>query len=217
MSQNIKNLGTFVLKSGNMRVSDPGYGKSTWCAGVIPDCRTGRWEALAFFCNDELFFRRVSLLAARAVDGNAGFDLLDSLDKLERANFEVGVDSGQAGMYDDETYGLDSTVTGIPNPSGKDCEEPGERWYKYCCDITLSSERAGVIPTGAVSRSGYGDGGYPVFFQRGEDGKVDLIAIRYILEDAKDDNEDYNNEDFSTDDLVRLIAITSDKGEVKNG
>lgn len=195
MNLDIEKIGTFMLKSGNMRVSDPCYDKATWCAGVIPDCRTGKWEALVSFYDDGLPGRRVSILAARAVGANTGFDLLDSLNKLEHASFEVGVDSGQAGMYDDETYRLDSTVPGIPNPSEEDGVEPGELWYEYCCDITLNPEKAGVIPTGVVSRSGYGDGCYPVFFHKGKDGKVDLIAIRYILEDAKDDSEDYDEED----------------------
>lgn len=202
MNWNIKEIGTFTLSSGAMRVSDPCYDKTVWCAGIIPNCVTGEWQTGVAYYNDALFGRRVALLAARAADSEADFSLVDDLYALELAGFEVGVDSGQAGIYDNDSYGLDSTVEGIPEPDEIFGDEPGSLWYSVCCSATDSDDHAGVIPTGVVSRSGFGDGGYTAFYHKDDNGKTDLIAILYI-----DPSLESQEEDAGEEEKAKLTAM----------
>lgn len=102
----------------------------------------------------------------------------------EPQNFGVGVDSGQAGIFDRKHYRDDSIV-----PSNYqwrdwslDSEEP---WYSLCCDKTISDPEAGVIPYGAVSRSGFGDGLYHCFVCRDENGQITAIKIVFIPEEEQ--------------------------------
>ena len=69
--------------------------------------------------------------------------------------FKVGVDSGQAGVFDKPFYRAGADAGQIPS------EDALEAWYNSCCNQTLHTDHyAGVIPHGVVSNSGYGDGGY---------------------------------------------------------
>lgn len=187
MIWDIKEIGTFTLSSGTMRISDPCYDKTVWCSGAIPNCVTGEWQAGVAYYNDAMWGRRVALLTAKAACSEVVFNLVDDLYALELAPFEVGVDSGQAGMYDDASYGLDSTVEDLPEPDEIYGDEPGSLWYSVCCSVTDSDDHAGVIPTGVVSRSGFGDGGYTAFYHKDSNGKTDLIAILYIDPDLEDE------------------------------
>jgi len=90
--------------------------------------------------------------------GAAGYQKLD---------FEVGVDSGQAGVFDLSHYWNDSVAPEVA---------PEEVWYSMCCAVTLSECSAGVVPFGAVSSSGYGDGGYDGFAVF-----VDGVAVGRLL------------------------------------
>lgn len=214
MKRDFTDIGTFTLESGVMRISDPCYKKDVWCTGIIPNCRTGRWEAVTAYYNDGLFGRRVSMLAARAVDSSASFDLLDELGDLAVGDFDVGVDSGQAGMYDDATYGLDSIAESLPTPPDKIYgTEPGSLWYSCCCEATDTEIRADVLPNGVVSRSGFGDGGYTAFYHIGQDKKVDLIAIQYIDEEMEDAQEEDNvdDEDLAIEAAVLLLLAGNDE------
>lgn len=92
------------------------------------------------------------------------------------ALFEVGVDSGQAGFFDDARF--------KKHNGGDD-----ESFYEKACDTTLSRMQAGVIDEGAVCNSGYGDGGYVCIFHNSndEDGLVDFAYI--IVNISTDDIE----------------------------
>ena len=55
---------------------------------------------------------------------------------------DVGVDSGQAGFYDEAFYQDNSIFKGMPEPE----HDYGDLWYNHACDITLSEMSAGVMP-----------------------------------------------------------------------
>lgn len=210
MKRDFTDIGAFSLESGVMRISDPCYKKDVWCTGAIPNCKTGKWEAVTAYYNDGLFGRRVSMLAARAVDGNASFDLLDELGDLAVGDFEVGVDSGQAGMYDDATYGLDRIVESLPTPDDIYGTGPGSLWFSCCCEATDTENCADVLPNGVVSRSGFGDGGYTAFYHIGKDKKVDLIAIQYIDEEMEDAQEEDDEDDENlAAEAAALLSISN--------
>jgi hypothetical protein len=112
------------------------------------------------------------------------------------AKFEVGVDSGQAGIFDVDHY-KDDSVFGNKKPKFErsTLDESGNKWYAFCCDATLYTKyTAGVIPYGAVSSSGFGDGGYPCIYWTDESGEIVKVAIGFIFDEEADGVEFDDNE-----------------------
>ena len=155
-------IGTFDCVSGILRVTDPCYSRETWCSGTIEDCRTGKWSAEIERQNYGNWGNRIVRLTVTHIDGGTGPE--------DTADFEVGVDSGQAGVFDDAHY------------SGEDSDYDGG-FYDECCRLTLSKKGAGVVSNGAVSCSGFGDGGYQAFYRRDNKGKCFSITIVFIGDD----------------------------------
>ena len=96
--------------------------------------------------------------------------------KCVEQSFEVGVDSGQAGFFDDAFYQNDTVFEELPAPGFA----IGDLWYRHVCDITLCKMSAGVLPSGAVSSSGFGDGGYTCYTHADENGVIDFAFIVFI-------------------------------------
>jgi len=176
-------IGEFEVTGNVLTVSDPCYEPGTWCAGEIPDAKPGIWEAHIGIRHDKKWGDRVAYLAACRKECPNKKLLAEY-----PAPFEVGVDSGQAGIFDRAHYQDASVVTPVPNPISK--EYP---WYSACCHQTLKTEhQAGVIPYGVVSSSGMGDGGYTCRLYasgHGQDFTVwgvmidfDLLKMRNIME-----------------------------------
>ncbi len=57
-------------------------------------------------------------------------------------------------------------------------------WYSMCCQHTLSERSAGVIPGGAVSESGYGDGAYECFYRVNPNDEV--VGVKIVFLKKKD-------------------------------
>ena len=94
----------------------------------------------------------------------------------ESARFEVGVDSGQAGIYDEDYYNKYHTAD--------DCDDD---WYDDICNLTNpAGTKDGKC---AVSSSGFGDGGYTCYMLVNDDNQVIAISIVFI-EDEEEDEED---------------------------
>jgi hypothetical protein len=84
----------------------------------------------------------------------------------------IGVDSGQAGVFDERTFGNDNlklkekyyTMEGrmFKLPYRK----PGDAFYEKMCQITLSNNRWGVCDGGVVTSTGFGDGAYELWTAR---------------------------------------------------
>lgn len=175
-------IGEFEVTDNVLVISDPCYEPGTWCMGHILDVRTGIWTAQIGICQDKTWGERVAYLAAYHKDCPD-----KTLLAKHEAHFEVGVDSGQAGIFDCAHYQDQAVAPDVPNFIGED------RWYNACCHQTLNTEHhAGVIPYGVVSSSGYGDGGYTChFFSTGEGQEFtvwgvmidfDLVNMRKIME-----------------------------------
>ena len=176
-------LGSFEVISGKLAVSDPCYDTDVWCRGELENCKTGTWAASALEKHMGMWRHRICKLIA------VHEDYVNSASvHMERAPFEVGVDSGQAGIFDAAHY-RDPSV--IPDDGHKHLfeGEEAEPWYVYCCDITLRDQSAGVLPFGCVSSSGFGDGGYDCFFWRNSEGQIVRVEIEYLPEDEEEDEE----------------------------
>jgi hypothetical protein len=56
----------------------------------------------------------------------------------------------------------------------------------------LADESWGVLPQGVVSSSGFGDGSYPVFGEKDENGEWVVFEVVFIYdEDEEEDEEDF--------------------------
>lgn len=167
------------IRLGNkVMVSDPCYGLNTWCQGVLENVLPGIYNCEVEYSDEGDWGIRVA--AIEVTHENCGAYMFDI------ADFEVGVDSGQAGIFDYEYYAMFHT----------DCNERehvDDAWYDTVCDITLARESAGTIDDrGFVSSSGYGDGSYDCWIARNKDGYIVAIRIEYITEE--DDEDEWEDE-----------------------
>ena len=178
----MKKIGQFEVKSGKIKVSDPCYDKADGFLGAtIPNAKKGTWNAFVVNVDKGSWGNRVGHLIA--CQGDNQIDKNDS--RWEKNPGEIAVDSGQAGIYDEKWFKDDSVVVGLKRLSEEIiCED--KPWYSFNCDRTIG-RHGGVIPYGAVSSSGFGDGGYDCYTITIK-GKVVAVMIDYGLDD--DCNED---------------------------
>lgn len=101
---------------------------------------------------------------------------LPDLPGFSLTEIHVGVDSGQAGLFDSALYPANGAAD--------------EAFYDKCCDLTLGDAQAGSVGFGIVSSSGYGDGGYNCFVKTNTEGEVVGVAIVYICHGEDEDTED---------------------------
>lgn len=162
-----------IIKLGNkVRVSDPCYGTNVWCSGELDNVKAGDYYVMADVKKTDWGIR-VCSLAVFNVDSMGAKDLTDF---NEQVSFEVGVDSGQAGIYDVEYYNKYHTT-----------DEADDIWYDEICNLTLSKKLYGTTENCAVSRSGYGDGGYDCFVCRNKEGQI--VGIRIVFIEYEDNTE----------------------------
>lgn len=175
-------LGSFQITGSDVVVSDPCYGDDVWCKGELHNVRSGTWEAEIRTGHEG----RVAKLYVNLKGFKRGRI-------WEEAGFEVGVDSGQAGVFDKPSYRTyQKENEAIITPSWKkqikmeEADENGSGvFYAACCSLTCGEDngmtrQAGVLKGGAVSSTGYGDGGYTCYFQKDGQGFISAISIRYM-------------------------------------
>lgn len=127
-------------------------------------------------------------------------DPIDPLSFVPNDTFQVGVDSGQAGFFDLDKY---EAALKDKSDNSRNNDTRFEQFYDNCGENTLGSESWGVVEGfGAVSSSGYGDGGYKLVERRNEDGELIEARIVYMLEgselfpgfEQEEDEEDEGDE-----------------------
>lgn len=190
-------------------VSDPCYDIGIWCQGVIENVLPGEYDCLVKYVDAGRWGIRVAAIQA------VHHDYIKSDLKETMESFEVGVDSGMAGIFGykhyerhhadelDETwydrcFGATFTRTRNPdyedfnwNVEGESIGEMMKRHDEYRNTIKslmyLEKLDANVIyGSGFVSSSGYGDGGYSCWTAKNEDGKVVSIRIKFIGEEDEE-------------------------------
>ena len=169
-------LGTKVL------VSDPCYDYPTWCTGTVENVKPGKYETSVEYWEDtDPFFRgRVSVLYA----------ILEGLNK-ESLNWEIteadiGVDSGQCGIYDFESV---KDIIGTGEYNEKDsfyakacaCTNDDKLQYQELKDLD------NINSIGVVSRSGVGDGSYDLYIAKQDDQVVGFKVV-YLIDDEEDED-----------------------------
>lgn len=183
MDQQPLYLGTFEATSGELVVSDPCYDLGTWCMGNLKNIKKGKWHAYSMVEDSE--GRNSALfIYHESIDAGKAFKYFNREYKVNEAPFEVGVDSGQAGFFDPEVFKNDASV-----PADFEFDDPiwkEKGWYGMCATITLGCDGAGIMPGGAVSSSGYGDGGYFCHFAIDEHHDT-IYADIVFIDDEEDD------------------------------
>ena len=111
-------------------ISDPCYDLLPWCCGVLENVKSGTWHTKAENINVNGWGDRCSALIA-------WHESIEEPDKddFEKTDINVGVDSGQAGIYDYKHY-----------KAIKDDKDGDERWYDSI--QTFVYRRRPVTPVG---------------------------------------------------------------------
>jgi hypothetical protein len=169
-------------------VSDPHYTEPTWCQIKLDNVKPGNYIAYhkTYEYTDGGFLPSMILVIHQ--DHNDDEDLVWDLE-----DGEVGVDSGQAGIFSYETFRKDGLEMEVPTVGwdGKSFEwlesimkdkEDGDDWYLKMTKMTLTTERWGTYDQGIVSRSGQGDGSYNLY-TASIDGEVVAMAVDFAVEE----------------------------------
>ena len=160
-------LGTFEVKSTTLLATDPCYDIPTWCTTTIENMLPGKYLAKAIISNEGSWGERTKELII--VHESKVDNKLSSGWKWEG---DCGVDSGQLGFFEKDLY-----------PKGESTGEMDDKesFYGQCCTITLNDENdgCGVLPYGAVTSSGYGDGNYPCYIAKTKQG-VYAVRVKFF-------------------------------------
>lgn len=170
-----------ITLSNEVMVSDPCYVVPTWCQHKLTNVLPGEYHCQAVKFQDLMWGNRCSFIIAVHKD----FNTEDKLNWRKVAVADIGVDSGQAGIFSMETYRKDEVfVHGQSNFSkmyGSHKDDGGEEWYGHMCDMTLGELGWGTYPNGIVSRSGIGDGSYELRVAKHK-GKVIGMIVDFHME-----------------------------------
>jgi hypothetical protein len=175
-----------IILSKNVRVSDPCYTDDVWCKTQLTNVLPGAYNWSVSFNDTSGWGHRVSGITLI----HESFDDDDSIEWQYHS--EIGVDSGQAGIFCETSYRNDEVASGITTPDvdfGMPDGGEGEKWYTKMCKFTLSEDSYGAYDTGLVSSSGIGDGQYPLYVAYDKDNNIIAmkIEIDYLLDDEDGD------------------------------
>lgn len=157
------------------RITDPCYRRGTWCCGTVAT-KPGLWRYKVVERDLFGWGNRVWELIA----WHSEFRSPSSEDSWRSLPIDVGVDSGQCGIFDDESY-----------PAG-DTGEYGDpsTFYGRACEITLS-DGYGVLGEGVVCRSGLGDGSYEAYqIMSGDAEEAVALKVVFIRDEEEEEDED---------------------------
>lgn len=117
-------LGTLELGK-RVRISDPCYSLNTWCAGVIENVLPGKYLAKMIISDELNWGKRVKSIEV-FLEGTSVPPTIDS-------KIDVGVDSGQCGIYDEEYYSK------FHNDSER--EHVDDNWYDRVGELTYKNQK----------------------------------------------------------------------------
>jgi hypothetical protein len=196
----------FNVTSGKMVCSDPCYEIPTWCQGIVENVKNGKWEAGIASSDEGSGRERISHLWVYNLEAAINNpNLVREIETYQghELGFVGGVDSGQFGFFDFDHYRNDESAKDLKKYDfGGDYispKESGEEWYHAACNLTLGDESWGVLPFGAVSSSGYGDGSYMVKGIKDNNGQYVAFCVEFIGQD-EDDDDDWGDDDFNDDE-----------------
>ncbi len=148
-----KIVGTFTVESGKLIVTDPCYQMGEEEMQIIlSNVKNGNWTASISYTHEEVVESLLVFYGEKKPSG-----------KWHDCGKLIGVDSAQAGVFDITVFGRDDAIQyEVKNVYDIEMDEVGLKYYVACCDMVSTDSQGGVVPGGAVSMSGYGDGMYEV-------------------------------------------------------
>jgi hypothetical protein len=179
-----------TIKLGSeVMVSDPCYTVGTWCQRKLTDVLPGPYRSFVRQTDDTGGWgRRNSLLSV------IHEDYLSEPLTWRALPDDIGVDSGQCGIFSMETYRNDDIfkkeVSEFLKKYNVKSNEDGEEWYGHMCDRTLNEQSWGTYSNGVVSSSGIGDGSYMLSVAKA-DGKIVGIAVDFFMEKLRKKDYEY--------------------------
>lgn len=173
-------------------VSDPCYTIPTWCQAVISNVKPGMYHTTVRKHDAGDWGNRCAMVFAIHEDYVNFQHLL--IDNWELHPADIGVDSGQCGIFSKDSYRDDSYKFPYkPYDFGTDFptnDNGGDLWYRHMVTHTLSEQQWGTYEKGIVSTSGFGDGSYQLFVVKKRN-KIVAFAIDFGVEDGKFIDFDY--------------------------
>lgn len=168
-----------ILLNTKVVVSDPCYEIPTWCQAIVDNVNPGRYHIHVVKSDEGDWGTRCSHLIAIHEDH------CNQDEKFQWVRYpaEIGVDSGQAGIFSMDSYRKDDhpfDTQGYDFGANWDTQD-GDKWYRQMCGRTLGTEQWGLYDKGVVSSSGYGDGSYTLFVAM-KNKKVIGFVINFYLD-----------------------------------
>jgi len=157
----MKNIGTFEVTSGQIRISDPCYDNDavgTFAHSIA--ARNGTWDAWVQLEEAQV----AELIVVRQERSPIRWRRGDC----------IGVDSGTAGVFDESAFRVDAGIPHEPMWS----EEPGDLWYYK--HVVQDQFEAKSITGGVISRTGWGDGIYKFQWSRSSEGTAEAVRIIFF-------------------------------------
>ena len=168
-----------ILLGSQVVVSDPCYTIPTWCQAIVDNVLPGHYRVHVVKSDEGDWGNRCSHLIAIHEDHCNQ----DSKFKWERYPAQIGVDSGQAGIFSRHSYRKDDhpfETQGYDFGANWDSKE-GDKWYRQMCGRTLGTSQWGHYDEGVVSSSGIGDGSYDLLVATKKN-KVIGFVINFFLD-----------------------------------
>jgi hypothetical protein len=172
-------LGSFQLGSGQMAVSDPCYDRSSSddMRGELSNVKNGTWNAFSLRGDVPMWGDRIHEL--QVLHESISYEAASNDTWTQEKSFHVGVDSGQAGFFDNAKY-----------PYGNIGEYgETETFYGRVCETTMGGSSGGIIEDfGVASSTGYGDGCYQCFVLRNEQDEIVGSKIIFISPESEEND-----------------------------
>lgn len=170
----MKNTSANKIKLGTRTfISDPCYDKNTWCAGEVNTLPGD------YIVKEIAEMGKYPTLKGLFVVHSSQYEKIDYSDCYEDSLIDVGVDSGECGIYDSEKYPED----GIEFDDSK-FEEDSVVYRAPDGDWGVTAGNFG------------GDGSYKAYLHRNGDEKVDAIYLDFTMGEYEEyDDEEYDEEE----------------------
>lgn len=178
-----ENIMTQIKLGTTVRVSDPCYTNDVWCKTQLTNVKAGDYAVRVEHSDEGGWGNRVAKLEVIHMD----FGHLRHDEFNWRYHSEIGVDSGQAGIFCESSYRNDELAKDIVTPQGSWIGLPmiqpqdGDVFYDKMCTFTINGEgQWGSYDSGVVTSSGFGDGGYPLDIIKNKEGEIVAMRVTYI-------------------------------------
>ena len=100
----------FTVTSGKIIASDPCYTLDTWCQGIIENAKNGQWFAEVTTSDEGSWGVRIAELIIYHQDYmKINPNMVHT--GMHKLPFVAGVDSGQFGFFDADSYRNDNNIT----------------------------------------------------------------------------------------------------------